>query len=258
MIAPRGARRVADPVELERYFSDVPAAHIYALVDLEEPFWSGGTWYVRDGGAVGVVQMPGDDWQAVYAVSTRAPEASLALVADLVDELPEGQFVTTPQGLEAAVRGRRQVRWCKPHMRYHLTDPSAVPDRDDRVRPLDRQNLPELQNLYSEPGSAFLLPHMVDDNTFVGVFDGGRLVAAAGTHVVSETKRIAAIGAVYVSPSHRGQGLGQAVTAGVVHRLAGRVDLIGLNVAADNIVARSIYESIGFTALLTYDEAELA
>ena len=258
MSVPDGARLVTDPHELEVHFGDIKAAHIYALVDLEEPFWSGGTWYMRDGAAVGIVEMPGDDWQAVYAVSTRAPQASLSLVADLVDRFPPGQFVTASAGLQSALAGRREVRWCRPHMRYRLADPTAVPGPDPRVQPLDRSDLTHLQNLYAEPDSAFLLPHMVDDSTFVGVFDGDRLVAAAGTHVVSESKRIAAIGAVYVSPYWRGMGLGRAVTAGVVHRLAGRVDLIGLNVAADNKVARSVYEAIGFVPLLTYDEAELA
>ncbi|MCP3938649.1 MAG: GNAT family N-acetyltransferase [Actinomycetia bacterium] len=258
MRTPPGARVVSDPAELQDHFADMPAAHIYALGDLEEPFWSNSTWYWRDGAVVGVVGMPEGTWQAVYAVSTRNPCASLDLVADMIDDLPAGQFVTASEGLESAIAGRRKTVWSKPHVRYELVDPSAVPAPDVRVVALGPGHLDMLHDLYSEPDSAFLLPHMIGDDTFVGVFDSDRLVAAAGTHIVSDQKRMAAIGAVYVTPTHRGSGLGRALMAGVIDRLGGRVDLIGLNVAADNTAARALYESIGFEPILTYDEAELA
>jgi ribosomal protein S18 acetylase RimI-like enzyme len=52
--------------------------------------------------------------------------------------------------------------------------------------------------------------------------------------------------------------LGRAVTAAVARRLRPRVPTIGLNVAAANAPARRIYASIGFTDILTYEEAEIA
>ena len=45
---PAGARIVTDTDELAVFFGDHVAAHIDALADLEEPFWSGSRWYRRD------------------------------------------------------------------------------------------------------------------------------------------------------------------------------------------------------------------
>jgi predicted GNAT family acetyltransferase len=90
------------------------------------------------------------------------------------------------------------------------------------------------------------------------VRDDGRLVAAAGTHVLSTEHGVAALGAVYVAPTHRGHGLGRAITTAVTRNLLPRVPTIGLNVAAANVGARRIYESIGFAPIFPYEEAELA
>ena len=73
-----------------------------------------------------------------------------------------------------------------------------------------------------------------------------------------KSRGVAAVGAVYTLATHRGLGLGRAVTVGVIDRIADRVETIGLNVAAENAPARRIYESIGFERVVEYEEAELA
>ena len=259
MIAPRGARVVTDPAELEAFYADQRAAHIYALVDLEPPFWDGSSWFRRGDAVVGVVALPDGEGLAVYAVSTRDPQGCTALVAELAPQLPAGLLITGPADLDDALARVRPVVPMGPHVRYELTDRTLVPDLRADVEPLDPTHLAELQALYdTDPGAAFFLPHMLADRTFVGVRVDGELVAAAGTHVLSERQHIAAIGAVYTRADHRGQGHGAAVTAGVVHRLGQRVDTVGLNVHAHNAAARSIYEGMGFSPILDYAEAQLA
>ena len=263
MTVPPGAELVPDPATLIGFYADHRAAHVYALVDLEEPFWSLSRWYRRGNAVVGLVSMPPDPnssttSNAVYAVSTRDPDGRLELLVQLLPQLRPGQLITGPIGLGDALRPHRELEWDMPMERYHLARPEDLPPPDERVVPLGRSDLPALVSLYeSDPGAAFFLPHMIDDQGFVGVFDGPDLVAAAGTHVLSESQRCAAIGAVYSRPSHRGQGLGAAVTAGAAHRILGRVDTVGLNVATGNIAARTIYETIGFDSILTYEEAQL-
>ena len=149
--------------------------------------------------------------------------------------------------------------WAATLVRYELTHPSRLPAVDERVVPLGPDDVDELVELYdTEPDAVFFLPHMLDDRTFVGVREGGRLLAAAGTHVLSTGRGVAALGAVYTAPDARGRGLGRAVTAAVTRRLVGRVATVGLNVLTTNVAARRIYDSIGFAAVLDYDEAELA
>lgn len=250
---------VADTTELEAFFDDHRAVHIYALADLDEPFWSASRWYRRRDAVVGLVGLPSGQGVACYAVSTRDPAGSLELLADLAPGLPAGLLITAPTGVAAVLRPVRPVAWSASLVRYELTDPTLLPDPDDRVAPLGRGDVGELQELYDhEPGAVFFLPHMLDDGAFVGLRVGGRLVAAAGTHVCSTARGVAALGAVYTAPAHRGRGLGRAVTAEVSRRLTGRVDTIGLNVLVSNVAARRIYDSIGFSPILDYDEAELA
>lgn len=260
MTVPADVRIVDDPSELVRFYSDQPAAHIYALVDLEAPFWEPSTWYRRDDAVVGFVWLPDDGHTTIYAVATRDPEATLALLADLLPLVEPGMLITAPAGLGDVVRADRDIVWEGPHLRYVLDDPAtALKHCSASVEPIGEDRLDDLVDLYdSEPGAAFFLPHMIEHRSSVGVYDSGQLVAAAGTHVLSESKRCAAIGSVYTRPSHRGQGLGRAVTAGVVDRIHERVELIGLNVAADNIAARAAYERLGFRQILTYAEAQIS
>ena len=256
---PSGADLVVDARELAAFFSDRAAVHIYALADLDEPFWSGSRWYRRGDAVVGLIGLPSGEGLACYSVATRDPEGTLGLLADLAPDLPSGLLITGPVGLADALAAIRPVVWHAPHVRHELADRAALPPVDPRVEPLGRGDLGEIEQLYdADPGAVFFLPHMLDDGAFVGVREGGRLVAAAGTHVLSSTHRVAALGAVYTAPTHRGHGLGRAITVGVTRHLLDRVDTIGLNVAAANAGARRIYESIGYAAILTYEEAELA
>lgn len=256
---PAGARLATDRNELADFFADRRAAHVYALADLDEPFWSGSRWYRRGDAVVGLIGLPSGQGLACYSVATRDPNGTLALVADLAPHLPAGLLITGPSGLAGALAAVRPLVWHAPHVRYELTDPDLLPPVVPEVEPLDRRDLPALRALYdADPGAVFFLPHMLDDGAFVGVREHGSLLAAAGTHVLSSTHRLAAIGAVYTARGGRGRGLGRAVTAAVARHLLDRVATIGLNVAAANTPARRIYESIGFTAILTYEEAELA
>lgn len=251
-------RRVDDPAELAEFFGDAPAAHIYALVDLEEPFWSASEWFREGEAVVGLVTLP-DGFRTAYAVSTRDPEGSLDLLAALDPHLASGMQITGPVGLVTRMAELRKLAWDSPHERYHLADPARLPDSDQRVRPLDPQHVGELAALFAhEPGAVFFRAEMVDYRSFVGIYEGAGLVAAAGTHVLSERSGLAALGAVYTIPSHRGRGLGRAVTAGVCQRIAPRIGTIGLNVAADNVAARALYESMGFVPVLAYEEVEIA
>jgi predicted GNAT family acetyltransferase len=73
------------------------------------------------------------------------------------------------------------------------------------------------------------------------------LVAAAGTHLVSATYGVAAVGNVFTHPDHRGQGYGTVTTSAVVAELLRRgIRDVILNVGQDNAGAIGIYERLGF------------
>ena len=249
-------RHVEDPAELAELFGRDPEVHTYGLADLEPPFWDRSSWFRRGDAAVGIVPL-GDDVTTVYAVSSADPAGALALTVDLLDRIPRGTMVTGPVGLAAAVGRRREIDDLGRHVKCVLRHPSRLPDVTGTV-PLTTADFDRVRALHAtDPGAAFLLESMLADDTHVGLghpADPARLVAAAGTHVVSTTHGVAAIGAVFVEPAARGRGLGAVVTAAVCARLEGRVSTIGLNVDAANRAARRTYEKLGFVDCLDYEE----
>lgn len=254
----RDTRVVDDPGELEELFGRDRHLHLYALADLDEPYWSASTWWRRGDAAFGLVGLP-DGEQIVYAVSSADPSGTLALAAELVEQVPP-TLVTGVTGIgEVFEAAGRSLGWQRGYNRFHLTGRHLVPDRSPDVLSLGPDDAKEAAALYAtEPGASFFLPSMLHDETFVGVRVDGHLVAVAGTHVFSRTRDVAAIGAVFTHVDHRGKGLGAAVTAGVIDRIGDRVSTIGLNCTVANVAARRIYARMGFTEALAYDECELA
>ena len=141
--------------------------------------------------------------------------------------------------------------------------------------PLSSADEHRLQTLYQHGGEfapdAFTVSQL-HDGYFFGIEDeNGALAAAGGTHIAfrldslpspspQEGHRqkadsidrilshgVAAIGNIYTRPDCRGRRFGSAVTARVVQALqADGYGLIVLNVSERNLVARSIYEKLGF------------
>jgi len=249
-------REIDDPAELAELFGRHRAIHAYGLADLESPFWEASRWFRRGDAAVGIVDL-GEGVTTTYAISSADAAGSLVLVAELLDRIPAGTMITGPTGLAETIGRRCEIDDLGPHVKCVLVRPDLLPSADSVVS-LSIDDFPAVAALHAtDPGAAFVLPAMLADDTFVGIVDTAdpqRLVAAAGTHVVSERYDIAAIGAVFVDPEARGRGLGAVVTAGACARLKGRVSTIGLNVDAANTSARRTYERIGFVDCLDYEE----
>lgn len=249
-------RTVEEPEILAELFGADRVTHLYGLADLEEPFWSNSTWYREGDAVVGLVSV-GEEWMTVYAMSRVAPEATLDLLRRVQDTVPPGTWVTGPLGLHASMSERRNCRNIGSHWRMVLEDLRGV-DGSVEVVALTEDDVEAARDLYSsDEGGAFFLPSMLSDRPFVGIWEDGQLVAAAGTHVASKRYGVAAIGAVITRPSHRGRGLGTIAVADLCKRLAGEYETIGLNVEAANEPALRIYDRLGFRRVFQYEEIEL-
>ena len=112
---------------------------------------------------------------------------------------------------------------------------------------LDIAHMPLLEELYSHGGGDAFRQRSLELGVFYGVFDNKRLVSVAGTHIVSDQERIAALGNVMTHPDYRGQGLATIATDAVCKELLDRgIELIGLSVSRSNEAAIRVYEKIGF------------
>ena len=76
--------------------------------------------------------------------------------------------------------------------------------------------------------------------------DEDRLVAVAGTHVVSQPEGIGVIGNVFTHPRYRGQGIGTLVTSAVTRELLTSGREVVLSVDPANDAAVRTYRRLGF------------
>ena len=128
-------------------------------------------------------------------------------------------------------------------------------ERDDGCVLLTRQDAQWLRELYAlGPGNAYD-SSQIGRGVFYGRLVDGELVSVAGTHLVSPTYGVAAVGNVFTHPAHRGRGHATAATRAVIGELLRRqVATVVLNVRQDNRAALSMYEKLGFRCHSPYLE----
>ncbi len=254
---------ITDRAVLEPFLRRDPARHLYSLGDLDPFFWPHTRWFgwVDDGSLAAVLLLyAGMKPPSVLAFSER-PDLMRRLVTAVQDALPDVFELHVEEGILDGVSqlGPRTIERHGRHLRMRLrdTDRLDVPGATDTVA-LTTSDLEDLRALYAAayPENWFD-PRMLETGQYVGVRRHGQLVSVAGVHVYSADYRVAALGNITSHPAHRGQGLARAATASLCRSLSRRVDVIGLNVKADNQAAIHIYEQLGFETILAYEEARV-
>ena len=112
----------------------------------------------------------------------------------------------------------------------------------------------ELNRLYNLGFTAWLPAESIANGVYYGVRQNGRLVAAAGTHVVSRESRLACVGNVMTHRDYRGRGLAKLTTGAVTQELLRFCDQVALNVRSDNPPALSAYRALGYVDHTHFDE----
>ncbi len=122
------------------------------------------------------------------------------------------------------------------------------------VRRLLPSDIGELNRLYQLGFASWLPSSSIADGVYFGMRVGGRLVAAAGTHVISRQARLAVVGNVLTHVDYRGRGFATAVTGAVTAELLRTSDEVVLNVRADNPPALQAYRRLGFAEHVRFEE----
>ncbi len=112
----------------------------------------------------------------------------------------------------------------------------------------------DLNRLYNLGFTAWLPAAAIAQGVYYGIRVGGRLVAAAGTHVVSHEARIGVVGNVLTHRDYRGRGYAKITTSAVTQELLRQCDQVVLNVRSDNPPALAAYRSLGYREHVRFEE----
>jgi ribosomal protein S18 acetylase RimI-like enzyme len=217
----------------------------YAIGDLEPGMYEQCTWIgAETAGQLQALALIFRGLSLPVLLLVGAPDGLRAVLEDI--PRPERAYLSCRTGHLAMARDF--YAWDEPSPMWRM----AL--RPERFRPaaavctrLTPVFASQLRQLYVLGGGGAFDPAQIRRGVFFGIFVNGWLVAAAGTHLISPTYGVAAVGNVFTHPDRRGQGYGTAVTSAVVAELLRRgIRDIILNVSQDNAAAIHVYERLGF------------
>jgi ribosomal protein S18 acetylase RimI-like enzyme len=277
---------VIDKSVLLKFLGCNPAVNVYLLGDLEEPFFSDchflalvGAAEDPDGIRAALLIYTGLSTPCVMLfASGEQTGAATELLLKAVEEghMPKGVFEVhlTAQHLSILRQSKRWNVKARAHERMALDASSSLWQEALKHEQLGL-SIPPIVKLENKPAVVeavlqlvaemdtrlWFEPKVLVHGTYWGVFDesSGKLVAMAGTHVISPSYGVAALGNICTHPAYRRRGYSRAVsTRCVAHLLEHcQVRTVGLNVESNNAKAIALYESIGFRQVLSFVEADL-
>lgn len=258
-------RESRDPRELELAMGGDRSYSAYALAQLDPPFFGQVRFWLgrRANGASGLVaHTHGTGRSTLLLGDPLVVRATLALhpgsrVSYLATAAPEHlpALHATHQAIDRVTMHRMQTTAGSFRPTPDVsTDPDALP-----LRRLHGVDVPALNSLYRAGGGpSHYTVADVQRSPYWGAFDGTRLVAVAGTHVVSPNRGVGVVGNVLTHPAYRSHGLGTRVTSAVTATLfAEGLSLAVLSVDPENTPAVRAYRRIGYERGAPVVEARL-
>ena len=224
----------------------------YALCDLEDREFSRTRWAAAfDGDEMVsiVLEYSGMTPQPLFVMGR--DDGIEAILRDLIR--PRAAYVAALTENLPAVESQYRVDPGPPMVRMWVDRARFRPYPAD-VRRLLPIEIGELNRLYQLGFASWLPSSSITDGVYYGIRVGGRLIAAAGTHVVSPQARLAVVGNVLTHIDYRGRGYATAVTGAVTAELLRTCDQVALNVRSDNPPALQAYRRLGYAEHVRFEE----
>jgi ribosomal protein S18 acetylase RimI-like enzyme len=224
----------------------------YAICDLEPREFARSKWgvAVQGGEPIAVVlEYGGLTPQPLFAMGDG--EAITAILREVIK--PRLVYLATDESLLASVSRIYTIDPGPQMVRMFVNRQMFRPVLGPALR-LSAIDTVDLNRLYGLGFAGWLPTESVAQGVYYGVRVAGRLVAAAGTHVISPEARLAAVGNVMTHADHRGRGFAKVTTSAVTQELLRTCDEVVLNVRGDNPPAIAAYRALGYAEHNRFEE----
>jgi ribosomal protein S18 acetylase RimI-like enzyme len=225
----------------------------YAICDLDDREFGRTRWGVaRDGDSVVaiVLEYSGSSPQPLFVMGR--DDGIAAILREVIR--PRIAFIASLPETLASVERQYRLDPGPPMVRMWVDAENLRPVHDPGVERLIPSDVSDLNRLYRLGFGSWLPSESIAEGVYYGIRVRGRLVAAAGTHVVGRDARIAVVGNVLTQPEYRGRGYAEATTGAVTTELLRFCDHVVLNVRADNPPALNAYRRLGYTEHVRFEE----
>ena len=246
------ARLTTDRDALHAFLAQDRLYAAYAICDLEDREFDRSSWGAAYDGdqivAVGL-EYTGPTPQPLFVMGRT--DGIGAVLRDVIR--PRAAYIAARQEMLPSIEAHYRVD-PGPQMVRMWVDRSHFKPYPATVQRLLPVEIGELNRLYQLGFASWLPATAIADGVYYGMRVNGRLVAAAGTHVISHAARLAVVGNVLTHMDYRGRGFATAVTGAVTAELLRSCDQVVLNVRADNPPAINAYRHLGYSEHARFEE----
>jgi ribosomal protein S18 acetylase RimI-like enzyme len=239
------ARAVTDRDEIAAYLRTDRRYAAYALGDLDSASRARCSWGIAyDGEREPVALAMHHDGlvpQPLFLMGD--PDGCRAVLAGVIK--PRDAFFQSTEALDDAASDLYELERPTALLRMSVDSSTFVATAGAAQR-LHAGDIDDLNRLYQLGFRAGFAQAILDDAVYYGIRIRGRLVSAAGTHVINRREGIAVVGNVMTHADFRGHGFAKMVTGAVTTDLLEQVPDVALNVHADNAPAIAAYSRLGY------------
>lgn len=239
------ARAVSDRDEIAAYLRTDRIYAAYSLGDLDGPNRHRCSWgiaYDDLGRPIALVmQQEGLIPQPLFLMGD---PAGCREILDTVVR-PRDAYLMGTEAIDAAVSDLYELDPPQYLLRMAVDEGTFRPFAGPTER-LTAEDIEDLNRLYQLGFRGGFAASVLEDGVYYGMRVRGRLVSAAGTHVINQREGIAVVGNVMTHVDYRGHDFAKMVTSAVTGELLQRVPDVALNVHADNDPAVAAYRRLGY------------
>jgi RimJ/RimL family protein N-acetyltransferase len=239
------ARSVADRDEIAAYLRTDRRYAAYALGDLDGASRDRCTWGMAhdDGGRPVALAMHQEGLIPQPLFLMGDPAGCHEVLASVIR--PRDAYFLGTAAHDLAIADLYELDPALALLRMAVDEASFTPFAGPAER-LGPGDVDDLNRLYQLGFRGGFPPTVLEGGVYYGVRVRGRLVSAAGTHVINVREGVAVVGNVMTHVDFRGHDLAKMVTSAVTAELLQRVGDVALNVHADNAPAITAYARLGY------------